>query len=110
MYQGRAQLQVGRHTDVMDACPKAIAVPALLRAMNPQVIAVDEVALPGDVEAMERAAHAGTALVATVHARSVEDLCRRPLFASMLRAGIFRRAVCIVREGGRRRYRTEALE
>lgn len=104
MYRGAPQLRVGRRTDVMDACPKALAIPALLRAMNPQVIAVDEVALPSDVEAMERAAHAGAALLATVHARSPEDLCRRPLLAGLLRTDIFRRTVTIEREGRGRRY------
>jgi len=107
MYQGRAQLRVGRRTDVMDGCPKALAVPALLRAMNPQVIAVDEVALPADVEALTRAAYAGTALLATVHARSVEDLRRRTLLAPL--RGVFRRAVCLSVREGRREYRVERL-
>lgn len=108
MYRGAPQLQVGRHTDVMDACPKALAIPALLRAMNPQVIAVDEVALPTDVEAMERAAHAGTALLATVHARTPEDLRRRPLLSSMMELGIFQRTVTIRRAAsGGRRYQVE---
>ena len=108
MYQGIPQLQVGRHTDVMDACPKALAIPALLRAMNPQVIAVDEVALPADVEAMERASHTGTALLATVHARTPDDLLRRPLLSSMMELGIFQRTVTIERAEGGRRYRVEA--
>ena len=108
MYRGTPQLQVGRHTDVMDACPKALAIPALLRAMNPQVIAVDEVALPADVEAMERASHTGTALLATVHARTPDDLRRRPLLSSMMELGIFQRTVIIERAEGGRRYRVEA--
>ena len=67
VHRGVPQLQVGRHTDVLDACPKAQAIPTLLRAMNPQVIAVDEVAVAGDVAALEQAAGAGVVLLATVH-------------------------------------------
>ena len=110
VYQGRPQLLVGLHTDVMDACPKAAAIPALLRAMNPQVIAVDEVALQRDVEAMERAANAGAALLATVHGESVQELWRKPLFAGLLELGVFRRAVVILRREGIRRYAVEDLE
>ena len=109
LHRGRPQLQVGRHTDVMDACPKALAVPALLRAMAPQVIALDELALAADVEAVTLAAHAGTALLATVHGRSVEELRRKPLFAALLETGVFALAVCISVEEGRRRYRVEEL-
>ena len=109
MRQGRAQLQVGRHTDVMDGCPKALAIPALLRAMNPQVIAVDEITAAADVEAMERAAHTGTALVATVHGSTVEELRQRRLFAALLDTGVFSRAVCIRAGAGGRRYEVSTL-
>ena len=109
MRQGRAQLQVGRHTDVMDGCPKALAIPALLRAMNPQVIAVDEITAAADVEAMERAAHTGTALLATVHGSTVEELRQRRLFAALLDTGVFGRGVCITRDARERRYEVKAL-
>ena len=106
---GTPQLRVGRHTDVLDACPKALAVPALLRAMNPQVIAVDEVAVAEDVAALELAAGAGAALLATVHGGTVSDLRRKPILAGMLDRGLFRKAVRIVRMGEGRWYDVEDL-
>ena len=104
VHRGVPQLQVGRHTDVLDACPKAQAIPTLLRAMNPQVIAVDEVAVAGDVAALEQAAGAGVVLLATVHGAGVEDLKRKPILAGMLGLGIFRKAVRIGRLGAGRWY------
>ena len=102
IHQGAPQLRVGRHPDVLDACPKALAIPALLRAMTPQVIAVDEVAVAEDVSALELAAGAGAALLATVHGGTVADLRRKPVLAGMLDLGLFQRAVCIARvEDGR---------
>lgn len=106
--RGRPQLEVGCHTDVMDGCPKALAVPILLRAMSPQVIALDEIALEPDVEAVCAAANCGVSLLATVHAASVAEMERRPLFSRLLGCGVFRRAV-VIAAGDARTYRVEEL-
>lgn len=108
-YQGVPQIPVGRQTDVLDGCPKALAVPMLLRAMNPQVIALDEIALPGDVDALCLAANCGVALLATAHAAAVHELQCRPVLRRLLTCGVFRRAVVITGRGTERKYRVEAL-
>ena len=59
MHQGRPQMAIGCHTDVLDGCPKAQAIPILLRAMNPQIIAVDEVTTPEDLGSQLRCAAFG---------------------------------------------------
>lgn len=109
VYRGHPQLPVGRQTDVMDACPKALAIPMLLRAMTPQVIAVDEVALGADVEALCAAAHCGVTLLATVHASSVEELQEKPVFRKLMECGVFARAVIVSGRGQQRYYRVEEL-
>lgn len=109
VYQGVPQLEVGPMTDVMDGCPKALAVPMLLRAMTPQVIALDEIALPGDVDAVGLAANCGVALLATAHASAVHELQCRPVLRRLLTGGVFRRAVVITGRGAERRCRVEAL-
>jgi len=109
VHRGRPQLEVGCRTDVLDGCPKALAVPMLLRAMTPQVIALDEVALPGDVEAVCAAANCGVTLLATVHAASLQDLQGRPVGRALLACGVFRRAVVIEGLGADRRSRVEPL-
>ena len=109
VHRGRPQLDVGCHTDIMDACPKHLAVPMLLRAMNPQVIALDEIALNADVEAVCAAAGCGVVLLATVHAVSREDLSARPTGKALLSCGVFRRAVLISGSGDSRICRVERL-
>ena len=109
IYRGVPQLQVGRHTDILDACPKALAIPTLLRAMNPQVIAVDEVAVAEDVSALELAAGAGVVLLATVHGSRREDLLRKPILAGLLDLGLFRKVVRIGSLGQGRWYQVEEL-
>lgn len=110
MFGGLPQMKIGARTDVVDGCPKAAAMLLLLRGMNPQVLAVDEITAPEDVEAMEIAAGCGVVLLATAHAGSLEDLYRRPLYRRLMEENIFRRIVLIEMEEGKRRYRVEKWE
>ncbi len=50
MVRGEPQMDIGPHTDVLDACPKALGIPMVLRAMNPQAL-IDE---RGEVAVMVR--------------------------------------------------------
>ena len=104
MYQGRPQMAIGCHTDVLDACPKAQAVPMLLRAMNPHIISVYEITAREDLEAMTWAANCGVRLLATIHAGSVAELQRKPLFSQLLQLGVFEKCVTISAESGVRKY------
>ncbi|MBE6918990.1 MAG: stage III sporulation protein AA [Ruminococcaceae bacterium] len=109
MHQGRAQMAVGCHTDVLDGCPKALAIPILLRSANPQIIAVDEITQPEDLQAMAHAANCGASLLATIHAGSREELEQKPLFAKLLEMKVFSAAVAIRCENGVRSYEVHAL-
>ena len=109
LYNGCPQLEVGRRTDVMEGCPKAQGLMLLLRAMNPQVLAVDEITARSDVEAMMMAAGCGVTLLATAHGEGRADLERRPLYRPLLEEGLFRFLVRIRREGERRAYTIEEL-
>ena len=109
MYRGQPQMDVGPRTDVLSGCPKALAIPMALRAMNPQIIAVDEITVREDLRAISQAAGCGVALLATIHAANREELARKPLFARLLEMRVFQRIVTITVENGRRVYRVEAL-
>lgn len=109
MHRGLPQLEIGCHTDVLDGCPKAEGIPILLRAANPQVIAVDEITERQDIYAMAAAANCGVALLATIHAADCAELRRKPLFAKLLRLHVFQKAVVIRSDGGIRGYEVEEL-
>ena len=104
MYRGQPQMDVGPRTDVLSGCPKALAIPMALRAMNPQIIAVDE-----DLRAISQAAGCGVALLATIHAANVEELQAKPLYQELLARRVFRQAVLIRTGPEGRLYAVENL-
>ena len=102
MSGGLPRLEIGRRTDVLDGAPKAKAAMLLLRTMNPQVLAMDEVSAPGDIEALKLAANCGVILLATAHGDGPEDLVKRSLYRQL--EGMFQRLVLIHSEEGVRSY------
>ncbi len=99
-FQGEPQLNVGHCTDVLDACPKAEGMMMLLRSMGPQVIVTDEIGLEEDVRAMEEVIHAGVAVIATVHAGTLEELRARPGLRRLMQMHIFERVLFLGRSRG----------
>ena len=110
MVQGEPQMDVGPHTDVLDGCPKAVGIPMVLRAMNPQIIAVHEITVREDLRAMAMAAGCGVGLLATIHAADVAVLAQKPLYRQLLEERVFRLAVRITATAqAGRAYRLETL-
>ena len=81
----------------------------LLRAMNPQVLAVDEITAPEDVAALCAAAGCGVTVLATAHGENRADLSRRAVYAPLWERGLFRRLVTIRRGQTGREYVVEEL-
>lgn len=109
MWDGVPQLDLGPHTDILDGCSKAEGLMMLLRGMNPQVLAMDEITAPEDVDALQTAAGCGVSLFATAHAGSMNDLHTRPLYKLLLRKKIFHLLLRIEVINGVRRYRLEEI-
>lgn len=98
-------LDVGPRTDVMDGCPKSVGMMTLLRGMNPQVLAVDEITQEEDGNALLQAVGCGVSLLATVHGGTVADLRRRKVFRRLVQEGVFERFILIHGVGSAREYR-----
>ncbi len=84
-YMGQAQNYLGIRTDVLDACPKAEGMLMLLRSMSPKVIAVDEIGSQKDVAAIENIINGGVKVLATVHARNLEEVKQMPILSPLLK-------------------------
>ena len=84
---GAPQLNIGPGADVVTGLPKARALPLLVRAMAPQVVAADELGGVSDARAALDALRCGPVLLCTVHARDLGDLKKRPGLGALLQCG-----------------------
>ena len=109
LYRGTPRHDVGENTDIIAGCPKERGLLMLLRGMNPQILAVDEITAEADIRAMELVSGCGVQLLCTAHGAGWGDLEQRPLYRELMGKGIFRKLLTIRMEGGRRRYEVEAL-
>ena len=88
-HRGVPTLDVGPCTDVTDGGPKAAAIPAMLRAMAPEVIVADEIGGPGDAEALADARRCGVAVMASAHGSDPDALSMRAGLREAVAAGTF---------------------
>ncbi len=109
-YTGEAQFDLGQSSDVLVGVPKGRAAMMLLRGMNPQIIAMDEITDEEDLRAVEQITGCGVLLFAAAHGRDREDMLRRPLYRKLLTEGVFRELVTIRCLGGKRIYDRESLD
>lgn len=76
-------------TDVLSGCSKPQGVDMLLRVMEPEIIAMDEITAPEDCFALHQAAWCGVRLMATAHASSLEDFLHREVYAPLVKLNVF---------------------
>ncbi|MFD1018712.1 stage III sporulation protein AA [Thalassobacillus hwangdonensis] len=99
---GVPQLDLGKRTDVMDACPKSDGMMMMIRSMSPEVLVVDEIGHQRDVDALKEAINAGVTLLCTVHGHSWEEVQKRPSIQSLLNEHVFERFIIMNRAIGQK--------
>lgn len=107
---GKQHFDLGRCSDVLVGVPKGTGVGMLLRGMNPQVIAMDEISAGEDKQVIERIIGCGVSVLASAHGRDRHDMLRRPMYRDLFEMGAFSNMITISRNGENRRYSLERLE
>lgn len=94
-YQGIPQNDVGIRTDILDACPKAQGMMILIRAMAPEVVAVDEIGGGEDIHALRQVLQCGCRMLVTIHGESLEEVRQKPHMAEIMGERIFDRYILL---------------
>ena len=100
VYMGVPSRNVGKRTDVISGCEKSTAMEMCLRALGPEVVAVDEIYSEKDLEAMKRLNGCGCAILATHHADSFIEFSEKPFGREVMAEQIFKRFVILGKEAG----------
>ncbi len=104
-----AGFDVGAATDVLTGLNKSAAAFQLLRTMNPQIIAMDEVTEEEDASGCMAAARCGVLLLATTHADGEAASKDDPSAIRLLRTGVFQRIIRTRFSEGRWVYEAKCL-
>lgn len=97
---GEPQLFVGNFCDVFAGASKSFGLENGIRTLAPQVVVMDEIAKPSDVEALDYAIGSGVKIVATAHSLDVDDFLTKPYFQELLKNKIFKRIVVLSCKNG----------
>ena len=79
---------LGACTDILQGYPKREGLSHAVRCLSPEYIVCDELG-ENDLSAIRAASFSGVALIASIHAGSVHELCCRPLCREILSLGAF---------------------
>ena len=100
---------LGPHCDVLSGVNKAQGSTMLLRTMNPDIIAMDEITKQEDVQAVFNIVGCGVSLLASAHGKDKTELGKRKIYRELLDAGVFEYLITISGYGSRRKYTWEKL-
>lgn len=95
---GKAQHDLGKRCDVLDACPKATGMKMLLRTMSPEIIAVDEIGRKEEFYMLEQMRCSGVKILGTMHAGSMTELFENPMLKTAVRTRAIERFVELKRQ------------
>lgn len=97
---GVPQMSVGATTDVYTHSTKKFGLENGIRTLTPEIIAMDELAKPSDIEALNYAIGAGVKILATAHAENMQEFLKRPYFKNIISEKVFQRFIVLSSRDG----------
>ncbi len=98
VYMGAPTIDVGKRTDVISGCKKETAMEMCLRALGPNVVAVDEIYSEEDIRAIKRLHGCGCEVLATHHAYTYEEFREKTFGQEVWKYGLFERFILLGKE------------
>ena len=94
---GKPQNDLGKRTDVLDACPKENGMKMVLRTMSPDIVAVDEIGKKEEFALLEQMRCSGVKILGTLHAGDIDEVLRNQMIRYGQKTGAIERFVELIR-------------
>ncbi len=98
--EGESTQHLGGFCDIYTNCSKEFAFTNGIRSMSPDVIVTDEIDINRDLASLLEAMNCGVKVVATIHAKDINQLKRKAGFDTILDNKIFERFVVLTNDEG----------
>lgn len=98
--KGETNINLGGFCDIYTNCSKEFAFKNGIRSMRPDLIITDEIDLDKDLKYIIQAINSGVSVVATIHAKDVNQLKKKKDFDEILDNKYFDRFVVLTSEEG----------
>ncbi len=98
--KGVPTMDVGKFSDILVYSNKKIGFENGIRSMSPNLIVADELGNREDIESIIYASNSGINLLASAHAKNIEELKEKYLFNDVLHKKIFKRIVVLSQKNG----------
>lgn len=93
-YQGVPQRDIG-FSDVLSGFPKAEGIIRAIRTLSPKIIICDEIGGIEDAEAIKKSLNSGVGIIASIHAKSTDEMANSFRIKNILSSGAIKRAVLL---------------
>ena len=100
IFEGNTELDIGDFCDIYTNCSKKYAFTNGIRSMSPDVILTDELNLEKDLECIVNAINSGVNVIATIHAKNLEQLKNKKDFKYVLDNKYFSRYIILTNDEG----------
>lgn len=85
--------QLGIRTDVLTGCLKIEGISMIVRSMNPEVLAIDEIGSEQELEEVRQASYKGCRILATIHGESTLNKRMQEKMKMLRKTNLFERFV-----------------
>lgn len=99
-FNGKPTLDVGNFCDTLSGTTKSYAFERGIRSLRPDIIVTDEISNNQDYESILSASTCGVKVLASVHAKNLEDLKNKLGFETLLKNKVFSRIVILSTKDG----------